>query len=201
MRNLLRLGLILGIVLATTTVLHATNISFYGMASGTQITTQYASEGVTFTTENPTWAPAIADSEEWWGCTPDESECGVGLTNTATGDYPTALDLDILFPNGASNVSFTFDNWGEGNGSNYTAYSGATVVASGALDEGAYVDNFGLVTVPGSGITEIQISNACGYDCWEFGVGELTTAEPTTLTLLGAGLLGLCGLVRRKRSN
>jgi hypothetical protein len=184
-------------------MLHATTISFYNLTPQEQITTQYASQGVTFQTEVPSGPPAISNG--YTACTPDDSVCGFALTNTPTGAYPTAEDLDILFPNGASGVSFTFTNWGDNGTTYYTASSGATVVDTGALYNDPYADYFGTVTLTGSDITEIQISNGTGGESnWEFGVGELNYStsipEPGTLTLVSCGLLGLCGLLRRRRN-
>ena len=215
MRIIARSGLVLAVALAAATMLHATTISFYGMTTGTQITTQFASEGVTFQTAGGPVEPGGTGPAAigWYGCTPgsgggDGDPCGYGLANTPTGEYPTSEYLDIFFPNGASDVSFTFDNQGsseagERGGSYYDAYSGTTLVGTGALYSDPYADYYGTVTVAGSDITEIQLSNGSGGgSSWEFGVGEVTfsTPEPGTLTLLGGGLLGLWGLVRRKRN-
>ena len=191
MRTLTRCGLVCGLVLAASTMLQATTITF-NQSSGTQITNQYAAQGVIFQSEDydgTLGAPAIG----WGG----------GLSNTPTGDYPTTEYLDILIPSGWDNVSFLFDNYGSDNGSYYTAYSGSTALETVSLDTPAYWDSFGFVPVPGSNITEIQISNNTGGDdSWEFSIqnvsNAITTPEPATLSLLGYGLLGLCAVARRK---
>jgi hypothetical protein len=172
-------------------MLHATTITF-NQPYGTQITNQYAAEGVIFQTED--WDGTLGAPAIGWGN---------GLSNSYTGDYPTTEYLDILFPSGWDNVSFLFDNYGSDNGSYYTAYSGSTALETVSLDTPAYWDSFGFVPVPGSNITEIQISNNTGGDdSWEFSIqnvsNAITTPEPATLSLLGYGLLGLCAVARRK---
>jgi hypothetical protein len=130
-----------------------------------------------------------------------------GLANCNSPEYPTANILDIAFTSPVSSVSFTFDNNGSSNVlSFYTALSGATVVDTNSLphnDDGELY----LVTVNGSGITDLQLNNGqTNNQSWYFQMGELTftpeevapTPEPSSFLLLGSGVLGMAGMLRRK---
>jgi hypothetical protein len=194
MRMILRYVVACAAIMAVSTMLHANTIDFSSVPAGTQITNQYASQGVTFATEQSGVPPAIG-----WGN---------GLSNTPTGGYPTTNFLDIIFSgSGASNVSFTFCNFGPGNGSFFNAYStGDILLQTGALDGDPYSDGFGLVTITGSNIGEIEIGNNAGVSDWEFSVQQVNftsssaTPEPGTMLMFGTGVLGLLGAARRRFS-
>ena len=196
MRTISRFGLVCGLALAASTMVHAgtVNINFSALSYGT---TDTSGPGVNFSLSNPSGAPAIGYF----------SGPQTGLTNTTSGGYPTSEYLYLNFTAGVSDVSFTFNNWGDGNGTNFTAYSGSTVVDSGLLDEAPYDSSvgYGLVDVTGSDITSIVFDNATGGSAnWVYAVGDLSytpaVPEPGTLSLFGTGLVGLCGLFRRKLS-
>jgi len=185
------------ITAATASVAHAgavVDINFDNYAIGTKITSL---QGVTFSLiggPGVLGAPVI----DGWGDN--------GLSNTTGGTYPTSEILNIQFGGVASNISFTFDNYGTNNGSFYTAYNAAGHVVSTGSVQNLEGGASSLVNITGSGITDLQFNNnANGSTSWLFDVGSLqanvsTVPEPGTLALMGIASLGL-GLMRRRKSS
>ncbi len=113
-------------------------------------------------------------------------------------DYPTRRQLTFTFDKLVTDVSFTFNNYGNGNGTSYTIFDGdGDAINTVLIDQ---VNSFDLVTVSGSGIKSLVIDNNDEFS-WQFGVGQLNFSavpEPATwaMMIVGFGLVG--GLARRR---
>ena len=171
------------------------DIDFSSYAVGTAFSTQIA--GVTFSLMGGpgTHGAPVTDG---WG--------NGGLSNSDTGDYPTAAILDVKFSGPARNINFNFENYSStasGNGATYyAAYS-----ATGALLESAAVGGGGYFALASSGIVDLQFNNNSGNaDSWLFDVRTLhadvatvsAVPEPETYAMLLAGL-GLTGFMARRK--
>lgn len=183
-------------IAAAAVAAHASTVAidFGSYGVGTAVT---SAQGVSFSLGGDgaaTGAPVI----DGWG--------NNGLSNSNSGDYPTADDLVITFSGNASNVSFGFDNYGNGNGSAWTAYGvGGAVLGTGDLSNvnGSEVSLGSL-----NGVQQLVLDNgnmAQQYGgSWLFDVSSLSATvsavpEPSSIGLMLAGLATVA-FVRRRRA-
>lgn len=170
---------------------HADTIDFSSLPSGTVVTNQYP--GVVFSLQSPGGSPITDNLAPLGG---SFTGGGEGLENTTCVQRRCLQSdiLDIAFTSPVSGVSFTFDSYGNNGVTVYIASNGSTA------NIGSDLPGFRLISVPGSGITDLQINN--GSTNWIFAIAQLTfnptpVPEPGTssLMLIGVGLV----LVMRQR--
>jgi hypothetical protein len=117
-------------------------------------------------------------------------------------------DLLVTLPSAETALGFDFASLYADDTATITLSDGSvqTVALPGAGGSGNPGDFSGLeffgVTAPG-GITSVDISLAAGtygvvLTDLSYGTAATATPEPGTLLLLGSGLVGLVGAVRRK---
>jgi len=131
-----------------------------------------------------------------------------------TGDsmiFPYSLGPDITM-NVASGFD-TFFSLNVGNPGYYSGYTigiysglngtGSTLLSAPLPVTGTYdTESVGVTTFNFSGtahsVVLYAVANYVTYDNLSFNEGQGTTPEPGSLVLLGSGILGLAGFVRRK---
>ena len=157
-------------------------INFAGLPSSTQITTQFSSYGISFYDLYSNGSTAVPETN------------GGGISNSPTGNYPTAPALEILFAQPVTNLSFLFNNEGSnsgfiGGGTSYVAYAASgAVVASGNLSN---VD--GNVALGTQSISRLVIDNGTQGNAannggnWIFDVDALTFTQAPTIVGTVAG--------------
>ena len=130
----------------------------------------------------------------------DPTSFGGGLWNSSDGPtYPTNTILRADFAGPVTDLFWTFDNEG-GKTTTYTIYdSSMSVLASGFNDTSSGFQSYDFSAL--TDVMRIEWNNLGNN--WLFALGEIeyegssAVPEPSTMFLLGLGMVGLAG-IRRK---
>jgi len=154
-----------------------TTINFGSLPSGTQVTTQYSAQGLSVATETANGTLGIPETLSY---PPSSGAPHTGLTNSATGTYPTTEFLNLNFSSPATVLSFTYNNRSNNSLSYYDAFSpNGALLGTGEL----YTFSAGGTVVLNLGdVSKLQLSNGepLGSN-WIFNVGSITFTEISAL--------------------
>lgn len=169
--------------------------------TGPVITNQYAAEGATFSS-SPGNVNYITTQPSYMS-TPPNFIC----TGPVNSSINCLADTYVNFSSGVNNLNF--DAMGVNNPSGVVAMidvytngsfnSTVDVIAGGQGFAPDHIDLSGF-----SNITEIHIYNitdagGIGWDTFQYDING-STPEPASLMLMGSGVLGLAGILRRRFS-
>ena len=167
-----------------------TVIDFEQAASGANITSYYAAQGVTFSTLYQDYA--------YSGSFPPDLSGGVGANFPTSNPAGNAVNFTINFSSPVSNAAFAIVT---DNAATFTTFLGATQVDSVSY-VGGYVPGADIVSFTNSNFDTIQFSgsgdNAVIIDNLGFNAGTAAVPEPTTWALMLLGF-GMVGYAMRKR--
>jgi hypothetical protein len=155
--------------------------------------------------------PFMVTCVDFFGCWNGNFEAGENVlyTGNLAGGGPGPMT--IAFASGVSSVGFQIEDVFLGPfTATLQAFNGANLLFTLTLPGTANQNNdgsalfMGIGDLTGANITSIVISDVGSSDTNDFAINAVsltqagTTPEPSSLVLLGSGLLGMAGVIRRK---
>lgn len=166
----------------------ATTLTFDEFPVGTVITTQYAPQGVNFFVGNGGTAPIIA------------ADGAMSGTPVLSPNPPFAGDFFIDFVGTATNVSFDSGYWDVVGTGIMRVYDPIGFFLGNYTNSttGEYTFNFGSLEIGGIWFDSFADPYGADIDNLTFDLAGAAVPEPSSLLLLGSGLLGLVGYGRKR---